>query len=68
MRRSIAVPLWDLFLVATMLLPLPLMVALVNGRTDAALWYAGSWLVLAVVATIVGRWRGVSLKTYLDHI
>lgn len=68
MKRSVAVPLWDLFLIASALLPIGILAAIADGRTHAAFIYLASWAGLFLVATAVGRIRGVSLRSYLRHL
>ncbi|MGH2807904.1 MAG: hypothetical protein ACRDKT_11590 [Actinomycetota bacterium] len=68
MKRSVAVPLWDLFLIASMLLPIPIAGAFADGRSHAALIYLSCWAGIFLLAYAVGRIRGVSLRSYLRHL
>lgn len=58
MRRSIAYPMYDLAIVAGLLLPLPLIISVANGRIIKAIGYAvarlGIWL-FAALAAIISR-------------
>lgn len=64
MKLSPAITFWDLLVVASILLPLPLMVAFVSGRLQTALWYLGAWFFIVMLALVAGRVRGFSWRAY----
>jgi hypothetical protein len=68
MKRSVAVPLWDLFLVVSFLIPFPIVAAFADGRAHFGIAYIAAWLGIFVVAWGVGRRRGVTLRSYLRQL
>jgi hypothetical protein len=68
MKRSVAVPLWDLFLIVSFLIPFPLVASFAGGRAHFGIAYLAGWIGLFLIAWTVGRVRGVSLRTYLREL
>ena len=63
-----AVPLWDLFLIASFLLPFAAIAAFADDREHFGVAYLAGWVGLFVVAWTVGRLRGVTLRSYLREL
>jgi hypothetical protein len=68
MKRSVAVPLWDLFLIASFLLPIAAIAAFASDREHFGFGYLAGWIGLFLVAWTIGRLQGVSLRNYLQSL